>query len=163
MTKLTGSENPLVVGFDGFYSDGWQPVYKAVAVAVRDRDLAREAVDEAMVRAYRHWSSVSAMSNPRGWVYRVAINWAKTRLRRRSIAARLRPPSLPPIAEPQLPDPEVVAAVRALPPDQRDVIVARYLFDMSQAEIAEAFGIKPGTVKSRLGRGLSRLREELSP
>ena len=162
MTKLTGYEEPLVVGFDSFYAEGWQPVYRAVAVVIRDRDLAGEAVDEAMVRAYRHWSSVSVMSNPRGWVYRVAVNWAKTRLKRRSMAGRLRLWSERPVDEPQLPDPELVAAVRTLPPDQRDVIVARYLFDMSQGEIAEAFGIKPGTVKSRLGRGLGRLRKELS-
>ncbi|MEE9178509.1 MAG: sigma-70 family RNA polymerase sigma factor, partial [Acidimicrobiia bacterium] len=135
---------------------------RAVAVVIRDRDLAAEAVDEAMVRAYKRWEEVSAMSNPNGWVYRVAVNWAKTRLRRRSVRARLPIPPVPMVEAPGVPDPELVDAVRALPASQRDVVVARYLFDMSQEEIAATFEIKPGTVKSRLGRGLARLREELS-
>lgn len=159
---MVDSREPVVVGFDAFYSDGWSEVYKAVAVVIRDRDLAREAVDEAMVRAYKRWPDVSAMGNPRGWVYRVAVNWAKTRLKRRSVASSLPIPRLGTVGEPEFPDPELVDAVRALPTNQRDVIVARYLFDMSQEEIAEAFGVRSGTVKSRLGRGLARLREELS-
>lgn len=162
MAELTESLEPVVVGFDGFYSTGWPEVYKAVAVVIRDRDLAREAVDEAMTRAYKSWTKVSTMENPRGWVYRVAVNWAKSRLGRRSTAATLPIPTLNPVAEPEIPDRALVDAVRGLPPSQRDVIVARYVFDMSQDAIAEAFGTKPGTVKSRLARGLARLREELS-
>ena len=162
MTKLAESAEPVVAGFEGFYSDRWLAVYRAVAVIIRDRDLAREAVDEAMVRAYKHWADVSAMANPNGWVYRVAVNWAKTRLTRKSLASRLPVPPPGMVDEPSIPDPELVNAVRKLPANQRDVIVARYLFDMSQEATAEAFGIKTGTVKSRLGRGLARLREELS-
>jgi RNA polymerase sigma-70 factor (ECF subfamily) len=162
MTGMVDSREPVIVGFDSFYSDGWPEVYRAVAIVIRDRDLAREAVDEAMARAYRRWEDVSAMSNPNGWAYRVAVNWAKTRLRRRSVRARLPIPPVRRVEAPEVPDPELVDAVRALPTNQRDVVVARYLFDMSQEEIAATFGIKPGTVKSRLGRGLARLREELS-
>lgn len=160
---MTESVEPVVLGFDAFYSTGWSEVYKAVAVVVRDRDLAREAVDEAMTRAYKSWATVSAMENPRGWVYRVAVNWAKSGLRRRSIARSLPVPAPDSTTEPEIPDPELVNAVRGLPPNQRDVIVARYVFDMSQDAIAEAFGTNPGTVKSRLARGLAQLRKELLP
>lgn len=160
---MTESVEPLVLGFDAFYSTGWSEVYKAVAVVVRDRDLAREAVDEAMTRAYKSWATVSAMENQRGWVYRVAVNWAKSGLRRRSVVRSLPVPAPDTTAEPEIPDPALVNAVRGLPPNQRDVIVARYIFDMSQDAIAEAFGTNPGTVKSRLARGLAQLRKELLP
>lgn len=159
---MTESVEPVVLGFDAFYATGWSEVYKAVAVVIRDRDLAREAVDEAMTRAYKSWAKVSAMENPKGWVYRVAVNWAKSRLRRRSTAASLPVPAPDSVAEPEVPDPGLVNAVRGLQPNQRDVIVARYVFDMSQDAVAEAFGTKPGTVKSRLARGLAQLRKELS-
>lgn len=162
MRELTGSVEPVVFGFDAFYTTGWSEVYKAVAVVIRDRDLAREAVDEAMTRAYQSWAKVSTMENPRGWVYRVAVNWAKSRLRRRSKAMSLSLPTPDSAAEPEIPDPGLVNAVRGLPPNQRDVILARYVFDMSQEAIAEAFGTKTGTVKSRLARGLAQLRKELS-
>lgn len=163
MTELTESVEPVVVGFDAFYSTGWPEVYRAVAVVIRDRELAREAVDEAMTRAYKSWAKVSAMDNPKGWVYRVAVNWAKSGLRRRSLAANL--PVSPPEpfnGPPEIPDPGLVDAVRRLSPNQRDVIVARYVFDMSQDAIAEAFGISRGTVKSRLARGLAQLRKDFS-
>lgn len=75
---MAESREPVIVGFEAFHSDGWPEVYRTVAVVIRDRDLAREAVDEAMLRAYKRWTDVSAMSNPRGWVYRVAVNWART-------------------------------------------------------------------------------------
>ena len=48
-----------------------------------------------------------------------------------------------------------------LPVDQRAVIVLRHVEDRSEEETAEILGIRPGTVKSRLARGLAALRAEL--
>jgi RNA polymerase sigma-70 factor (ECF subfamily) len=59
---------------------------------------------------------------------------------------------------------EAQALVRALEklrePD-RLVIAYRYLFELSEAEMADALDVRPGTVKSRLSRALDRLRAEL--
>ena len=154
---------PVIGGFDEFYSNAWSEVYRAVVLVVRDRDLAGEAVDEAMARAYTRWSTVSAMRNPRGWVYRVAVNWSKTSMRRRAILARLPIPTERQPGEPNPPpDPELINAVLGLRPEQRDVVVAKYVLDMSQEQIAETFGLSVGTVKSRLSRATAKLREELS-
>jgi len=57
-------------------------VYRALAVALGDPDLAREATDEAMLRAYARWSRVGAYDNPGGWVFRVGLNWATSWWRR---------------------------------------------------------------------------------
>lgn len=114
-----------------------------------------------MVRAYERWRKVSGMANPEGWVFRVAINWATSRLRRRRLLLR----SAEPISVFQIPDmadARVVEAVRRLPGRHRDVVVARFLLDMSEADTAEALGIPRGTVKSRLSRALSTLKEVLS-
>ena len=53
------------------------------------------------------------------------------------------------------------AALERLPERDRLVIAYRYLFEMSEAETADALGVRPGTVKSRLSRALVRLRTEL--
>ncbi len=161
MASLDEAREPVVASFDAFYSVTWPEVYRAVAVVIRDRDLAAEAVDEAMVRTFTKWRDVSRMSNPQGWVYRVAVNWARTGLKRRSLAKKLPEPPEPLVEVPTPPDPALIEAVRRLPAKQRDVIVARYLLDLSQEQIAETFGLEPGTVKSRLSRGLERLRKEL--
>lgn len=146
--------------FEPFYRSQWQEVYRPLAVVLRDPDLAREATDEAMTRALRHWKTVAAAANQTGWVYRVAHNWAIDEIRRRQRWRRLRP--VDPVWQPTVPDPEVFEAVSALPYEQRAVVVLRLVEDWSERDVAEALGVAPGTVKSRLSRALTRLREELS-
>ena len=57
------------------------------------------------------------------------------------------------------PTDDVVAALSALPPDQRAVIVMRHLLGFTPGEIASALGLPRGTVNSRLRRGLDGLQE----
>ena len=56
----------------------------------------------------------------------------------------------------------LLGAIRALPEELRAVVTCRYLLELSEGETAGALGIPNGTVKSRLHRGLARLREQLS-
>ena len=158
--QITPAEPYVVDSFEVFYRDRWQPIYRAVAVGVKDSELAKEAVDEAMARAYERWRSVTKMSNPEGWVFRVAMNWATSRLRRQAL--RVRELETPVVTYQPEPEPDLVAAVRSLPRRQRDVVIARCLLDMSEVDTAEALGIPVGTVKSRLSRGLARLKEQLA-
>ena len=52
-------------------------------------------------------------------------------------------------------------ALQALPPKRRAALVLRYYDDLSEAEIASVLGVRPGTVKSMLHRGLAQLREDI--
>lgn len=145
--------------FEVFYRNAWDDLYQAVWVTFRDADLACDAVDEAMARAFQHWSKVAGYQNPRGWVYRVAVNWAKNRLKRKARERRWS------MAQRRDPSAEVAVTsdadiVRVLPLGQRQVVVLRLLMDWSEAETAAALGVPAGTVKSRLNRALVRLREE---
>jgi RNA polymerase sigma-70 factor (ECF subfamily) len=152
------------VEFEGFYRAAWLEVYRPLAAAIGDRDLAREAVDEAMVRAYDRWSKVSRYENREGWVYRVAYRWAIDRLRHRTRERRYLP-RLASGSEPEMTaivEPGLGRALSALSVEQRSVIVLACAFDWSERQIAEALGIRPGTVKSRLHRGMRHLREELN-
>ncbi len=147
-------------GFDAFYRRERATLYRALALTLADRDLAAEAVDEAMVRAYQRWSRLSRYDNPAGWVYRVGLNWAISRTRRISARSR-RTDNRPQTAELQLPDPEVAAAVAALPSRSRAVVVLRFDLDWSLEQIAVALDVPVGTVKSRLHRALATLRTSL--
>ena len=109
--KVALSEQGFVDSFEGFYQSTWHTVYRALVVAIGDADLAREAVDEAMVRAYERWRTVSTMGNREGWVYRVASNWATSRLRRRKLA--FRPVAASDVShDPEIVDPRLLEAVR---------------------------------------------------
>jgi RNA polymerase sigma-70 factor (ECF subfamily) len=148
----------LVRSFEGFYRSERDRLVRALALTLGgDVSLAAEATDEAMARAYTRWRQVGGYENPSGWVYRVALNWARSRLRKRS---RERWGMTVDRGEwdPDPADPTLVRRVWALPEHQRVVVVLRYFTDWSTDQIADALDIRPGTVKSRLNRALSHLR-----
>ncbi|MEU0553675.1 SigE family RNA polymerase sigma factor [Dactylosporangium sp. NPDC006015] len=152
--------------FESFYRFEADRLYRALAVTLGDPQLAREAADEAMARAYAHWGRVRDHDNPGGWAFRVGLNWATSWWRK---VRRERP--LP------YPDPDAgavggvkegpdthagaLAALRRLPLPQRAVIVCRVLLDLSTVETATVLGVAEGTVKSRMARGLAELRQSL--
>src|SRR5690606_33213413 len=123
-----------------------------------------DSVDEAMVRAFQRWGKVGALDNPAGWVYRVGLNVARSRIRR--VARRITfgtvvaAPETIRDAEPS--EPSIVAALADLSVDHRSVVVCRLFLDWSEADTAAALGIRPGTVKSRLSRALTQLEARLS-
>jgi DNA-directed RNA polymerase specialized sigma24 family protein len=144
--------------FETFYRDAYADIGRALTVTLGDLDLAQEATDEAMVRAYARWEKVRAYDNPGGWVYRVGLNWARS--------ARRRLTRVPPfhdrrVVDPPVSDPANAAALQDLDVSLRAVVVCRLLLDWSVDETATALRLKPGTVKSRLHRALAQLERTL--
>jgi RNA polymerase sigma-70 factor (ECF subfamily) len=170
VTAIAGTEAvPVASGerveqFEAFYRAQVDRVHRALAIALGDRLLAREATDEAMARAYARWATVSRLDNPGGWVFRVGLNWATSWWRKVRRERPLEAGDGESVVD--TPDPAgtvALAALRRLRPAQRTVVVCRVLLDMSTQETAAALGIAEGTVKSRLARALAELRERLSP
>jgi RNA polymerase sigma factor (sigma-70 family) len=157
------ADEGVSASFEEFYRAHLDRVYRALAITLGSDDLAREATDEAMARAYARWRRVADLDNPGGWVYRVGLNWATSRWRKLRREFR-RPPSDGDRLT-AAPDPAAIAARTALerlPVAQRAVVVCRVLLDLSTIETASVLGIAEGTVKSRLSRALDGLRAELT-
>ena len=151
----------VVTDFDDFFAQHHQPIARALALTLHDDDLAAEAVAEGMTRAFQRWDDLAGYGNPPGWVYRVSLNWARSR-RRRSWREVFRSEAADHSAVPGAEvDPGMADALAALPVEQRAVVVLRYLLDWSEIQTAEALQIPPGTVKSRLSRALDRLADVL--
>lgn len=145
--------------FEAFYRRESEGLYRALTLALGSVDLAREATDEGFVRAYQHWRKIGRYDNPAGWVYRVALNWARSRLRktkREVLSDEVRE-----LASDWTTDPGLVDAIHRLPLEYRSVVVLRYLLQWSTAEVADALHVPTGTVKSRLARALDQLRRSL--
>jgi DNA-directed RNA polymerase specialized sigma24 family protein len=149
--------------FEQFYAGAEGRVYRALAVTLADADLAREATDEAMVRAFIAWSKLSGFTNPSGWVFRVGLNWA-TSWRRRLRRERPMPQGsmAPTVTAPDAEATAATAALHRLPVAQRAGVVCRVMFDLTTLETADTLHIPPGTVRSRLSRAISALRADLT-
>ncbi len=146
--------------FEEFYVNHRVVVYRALAVTLCDPQLAREAADEAMTRAYMHWGRVSFYENPAGWAYRVGLNWATSWWRKvhREHPVGQVTGGNEPEATSVGSDVHAYAMLTNLPRAQRAVVVCRILLQLSTAETASALGTTEGTVKSRLARALVTLR-----
>lgn len=152
-----------IMPFEEFYRDQRAPIGRALALTLRDTQLASEAVDEAMARAYQRWTRVQALDNPGGWVYRVALNWSRSMLRRALRPAPVWLTSGDSATDRSGLDPAIDRALAQLSIEHRAVVVCRLLIGYSEAQTAAALGLRLGTVKSRLARATARLQSLLSP
>ena len=144
-----------------------------VAWVVAPGGEAEDAVQEAFVKAWFALPRFREGAPFRPWVCRIVANEARNRIRsaRRRDALALRDASATPRLDAPSPDDAalaredaelLVAAMNRLKPDDRLVVAYRWLFELSEAEMADALEVPPGTVKSRLSRAMVRLRDAIA-
>lgn len=134
-----------------------------LTVYVGDRSLAEEFAQEAMLRAFRRWERVAGLDLPEAWVWRVAVNLAKSHLRRRRIARRVQRRLEASVdhavtSEDRAWAVAVQDAVAALPERQRLAVVLRYYLDLSVADTAVRMDATEDAVRSLTKRGVASLR-----
>ena len=143
------------------------------AVALRtvgDPEDAADALQEAMISAFRRAGSFRGDSAVSTWLHRIVVNAAVDRLRRRptrTVSWPSDPDELEPFFTPGPADVtetrlDVDAALRMLPPQQRAALVLVDMLGYPVAEVAAILGVSQGTVKSRCARGRARLLPYLS-
>ena len=150
---------PDVDGFDEFYRGSRQRLLGYVYLLTGDLGEAQDAVQEAYVRAWQRWPTVSGYGDPEAWMRVVAARIAVSRWRslRSRARAYLRHGPVGEVGPPSTDTVEVVAALRRLPEEQRTAIAMYYLLGMPVADVARETGAPVGTVKARLSRGRAAL------
>jgi len=134
----------------------------AYALCVNQHD-AEDLVQNALAKTSLRWSRIHG--DPEHYVRRVMYRDFVSAWRWRRTRPEVSVGEVPQRARVAAHDDETVdrltirAALRALPPRQRAVVVLRYLEDMSEKDVAEALGCSTGTVASQASRALARLRE----
>ena len=150
------------IDFTTLYETERDGMARSLLVIGGDAEAARDAVAEAFSRAYERWPRVASMDSPNGWVYRVALNELRRRMRRRALESRLlRRERLPPISPADI-DPELWDAVAALPLRQREAIVLRYVGDLTERDVASVLGISEGAASAALVAARRRLADQLT-
>lgn len=154
--------------FEEFVNATAGRLLRTAVFLVYDRHLAEDLLQVAYERVARRWRRL-ADGDPEAYARRVLVNLAidegKRRRRRRDTPAGAaadldriagRAPHDVPSG-----DGELEEALRALPAQQRAVVVLRYWCDLGEREIADTLGISRGTVKSHTARAMAALREHV--
>ena len=126
---------------------------------LRNWDAAADAVQNALLRGWRHRHSVKDAGSFKPWLVKIAVNESKN-LIRRGFAVEL-PETLTETPRDRDLQMDVRQAVYALPEKYRLPVMLFYFEGMAVADIAKALDLPQGTVISQLHRGRERLREEL--
>jgi RNA polymerase sigma-70 factor (ECF subfamily) len=138
-------------------------------------DEALDLCQETFLKAYRGLGSFKQEARFSSWLYQIALNLCRDRLRRKRGKTWVSLDTLEEGTEsPQTSGPTalelveardlsraVAGAVAALPEEQREVIVLKEYQGLTFLEIAEVLGLPMSTVKTRLYRGLGQLRDQL--
>jgi len=154
----------------------WEDKIRGAAWRVLgSEDEAREVAHEAFVKAYGALAGFKSEAKFSSWLYQIALNLCRDRLRRRRTRATVSLEELEeygpvlvargPGAQEQLIRDDLASAVRRaiarLPAEQREVVILKEYQGLTFLEIAQALEVPVSTVKTRLYRGLGQLRLRL--
>ena len=144
----------------------WEvPIRRMCCVYLRDEDLARDAVQETFLKAYRGWNGFRNESSEQTWLMRIAINTCRDMRKAawfRFVDRRITLEKLPePTAEVPWERTELALDVMKLPPKLLDVVLLHFYQGMSVREIGAALGIPYQTVTSRLKSACAKLRVQM--
>ena len=139
--------------------------FRTAYAVVGDAAEAEDATQEAFIKAHAALWRFRTGAPFRPWLLRIAANEARNRRRsagRREHLAVLAGRALAPAGAPDYSATELMAALDRLDAPHREVVLLRHVLELSEAETATILRCRPGTVKSRLSRGLAQLREDLT-
>jgi RNA polymerase sigma-70 factor (ECF subfamily) len=145
-----------------------RPLFNAALRMLRDREEARDATQNAFVKAWQHLDQFDRSRRFFSWLYRIALNESLNRATRRKksepLDERLVDRGMSPAEGAERSEQSLLIerAVDQLSESYREVIVLRHWLDLSYEEIAEALHVPAKTVKSRLFSARARLGEILA-
>lgn len=133
--------------------------YRVAYRLLGDREDAQDVMQEAVARAVARWPRVGGYAEQ--WVATVAANLAIGQLRRRRPEAVSTDLDAADRFVGERVD--LARSLRKLSRRQQQVVVLRYLADLSERDVAQRLGCSEGTVKTHASRGLGALRSDLGP
>ncbi|MGW1997274.1 SigE family RNA polymerase sigma factor [Embleya sp. NPDC001921] len=156
--------------FEDFAAARLPALLRYAALLCGDRELARDLVQDALIKALVRWKRIGAMDRPDAYVRTMVTNEFLSLRRRRAVrTVALTHDALEGPDAPHTPDhaaadvgDDLWRRLIGLPRQQRAVLVLRYYEGLSDDEIAETLDCRPGTVRGYASRALATLRVELT-
>jgi RNA polymerase sigma-70 factor (ECF subfamily) len=145
---------------EALFDEHWVTAWRAAYAVTGRTDLADDAAQDAFVNAIRQLSKYDRSRPFAPWIAKIAVNRARDLVRaerRRNVASLSDEMESPQRADAS----GLLAAVSALPRDQREAVVLHHVLGFTVKEVAEVVGAPEGTVASRLGRGVGQIRQSM--
>jgi RNA polymerase sigma-70 factor (ECF subfamily) len=159
---VRGAQRGSVPDLEALFRTHWPRAYRAAYLVTHDAAAAEDIAQESFLAALRSLDHFDRRRSFGPWLHRIVVNRAIDWTRARKLRAEVELTETVPAPEPSRPPrDDVLAALGRLGPEQRAVVVMRYLLEFTPGEIADALGLPRGTVNSRLRRGLDALEGEL--
>jgi RNA polymerase sigma factor (sigma-70 family) len=155
--------------FDRLYRTAYPRVFRTLSAILADPRAAEDCTQDAFVQAFQAWSRWRPDAPAEAWVHRIAVNRAisyrrSAKLRNvGEVVRRLGRPSPGPDPADAATAPDLLTALRAIPPKLAAAIVLRHYHGYNNREIAAALGVSERTIGSRLRVAAERLRAGLEP
>jgi RNA polymerase sigma-70 factor (ECF subfamily) len=161
---VRGAQRGSASDLEALFRTYWPGAHRAAYLVVHDATLAEDIAQEAFLAAVRNLDRFDRRRPFGPWLHRIVVNRAIDAARARTLRRETE------LAEdavdstevaPSPSDPAVMTALATLPPEQRAVVVLRYVLEYTPGEIARLLDLPRGTVNSRLRRGLDALQKPL--
>jgi RNA polymerase sigma-70 factor (ECF subfamily) len=133
----------------------WDAAHRTAFLIVQDAAAAEDIAQEAMLAAVRAIDGFDCRRPFRPWLHRIVVNrsldWVKARRRRREVSGELAVgvATGAPAAGDEM-SADLLAALGALDPEQRALVVLRHVLGYGSSELARMLGLPPATVRTRL-------------
>jgi len=173
--------------FDGLVAAYEKRIFNVVYRYLGDYDEAADVTQETFINAYRHFNRFRGDARVFTWLYQIAVNQCRNRVRQRDRAQQHHAESLDQprlrssaggetarevadlthapqtILEAREMQRLIASAVQSLPPEYREVVLLRDMQGLSYNDIAQVSGLTLDNVKTRLSRARAMLRRKLEP
>jgi RNA polymerase sigma-70 factor, ECF subfamily len=159
---VRGAQRGSASDLEALFHAHWPRAHRAAYLVVHDAALAEDIAQEGFLAAIRNLDRFDRRRPFGPWLHRIVVNRAIDAARARALRRESELEERVAAADPPAAaDRDVLAALAALPPDQRAVVVMRHLLGYTPGEIARLLDLPRGTVNSRLRRGLDAMSERL--
>ena len=153
VTPARGTDLESRLAFEDLFREQYEGMVRVAFLLVGSRAEAEDVVQDAFARVNLRWKR---LENPAAYLHRCVVNRSHDLLRRRRVEQRFWRAARDETSE--LGADEMGDALAALPPQRRTAVVLRYYAGLSEKQIAEVMGVRPGTVKSMVHRAMGELR-----
>jgi RNA polymerase sigma-70 factor (ECF subfamily) len=146
--------------FEDFFFEQHDRLYRALFFVTGDASDAEDLAQDAFLRLWERWDDVGGIDDPVAYLFTVAMNGFRMRLRRAKVAARHVVQPTPPadaFHEIELRE-DLRQLIAALPTRQRAALVLTEIFGYDAAKAGEILGARPSTVRSLAHRGRAALK-----